>query len=999
MPTITAEEQLMLELINEARLDPITNATRYIYSYKPLMSLQADVSNALKAFNVDGNLLRDQFLKLTPVGALAWNDSLATAAEKHSAAMIAADEQSHQVAGEPGLAARAQAEGYSGFRTLGENVFAYSSSLLYGHAGFMVDWGEGVGGMQTPAGHRNNIMSANFTEVGIDVTTEKNAATEVGPYLITQDFGSRGKFYVTGVAYTDNDLNNFYSIGEGVAGLTATWGSASTSSGATGGYSLALPTLGAGVLTLSGGGLSGPLTVTTSVTDSNLKLDVVDGRTLLTSGSISVSGPVSKIQVISIQDVTVTAGAGNQQLVGNDGIDTLDGGAGDDYLFGGFNNDKLYGGDGNDQLKGEGGNDFIDGGDGTDTAVYHDPRSKFIVMANRDGSTTVSGDRDGTDKVINVEYFRFADGLYKWDTGKTVLMLVQNSAPTLSSTQAIATSVGIAKQFTVTANDVDGDPLTYATGRAANGVVQALGGGVFSYTPKTGYIGSDSFSVTASDGRGGTATQTINVTVSKANEAPTVAASQSVSTSQSQAKQITVTGSDADGDKLTYTATNASHGTVTGGTNGVFTYTPTKGYSGGDSFAVNISDGRGGTATQTVNLQVAFVLPPSSGTGASDKPFLLYMANGLVDAVGGTGSIQGTNGFQDITLLDMNDHITFDGTFNRGGDIIRLPGNANEYAIIRIGATVEFRTADGSYTIPLGEAGTSIVFADGVRKLVHDGVTNQSLIGSQVITTSAAQIVAPTDHSPLPTGASNSASGLIHLSIGAEIAVGGNHSLAGTSGAEKVHYLGGNLLLDGSFNQGGDTLYLSDPISSFSAYRSGSTLILMSSGGKVVIPIGEVGMALDFDGDVHVLRYDAIAKKVMIGDQVVTSVSESNPDELFQGDVLSLDVGAPGNSVTINLDADIDFTLTDHANVTSNVVLHGFDMGDLIEVTGVPASEYNFINGDADKDGIYGDLIITYNTNTAKNTIAIIDAFDPNASVFGLNSAEAAMGGQFITFG
>jgi len=234
---------------------------------------------------------------------------------------------------------------------------------------------------------------------------------------------------------------------------------------------------------------------------------------------------------------------------------------------------------------------------------------------------------------------------------------------------------------------------------------------------------------------------------------------------------------------------------------------------------------------------------------------------------------------------------------------------------------------------------------------------------------------------------------------GSEISVGGDHGIFGTSAAESIHYLGGDLVLDGSFNKGGDTLYLPDPISEYQAYRAGSVIVLMSNAGNITIPVGEAGMALNFDGETHILRYDAGAKAVTIGDIAITSVSPTAPDVLFEGGLYSLDIGSPAVATSLSLDAGTDYILTDNANVGSNVIVHGFDLGDMIQVTGAPASEYNFINGDGDNDGVYGDLVITYNANNVSNSIAILNAFDPGAFVASQHGAEVAIGGQFITFG
>ncbi|WP_166763037.1 beta strand repeat-containing protein, partial [Xanthomonas euroxanthea] len=62
--------------------------------------------------------------------------------------------------------------------------------------------------------------------------------------------------------------------------------------------------------------------------------------------------------------------AGNDRLLGGAQGDTLYGGEGDDQLDGGANNDILYGGGGNDRLEGGSGNDYLSGDAGSDTYVF-----------------------------------------------------------------------------------------------------------------------------------------------------------------------------------------------------------------------------------------------------------------------------------------------------------------------------------------------------------------------------------------------------------------------------------------------------------------------------------------------------------------------------------------------------------------------------------------------------------------------------------------------------
>ncbi|MBV1917764.1 MAG: tandem-95 repeat protein [Sphingomonadaceae bacterium] len=101
------------------------------------------------------------------------------------------------------------------------------------------------------------------------------------------------------------------------------------------------------------------------------------------------------------------------------------------------------------------------------------------------------------------------------------------------------------------------------------------------------------------------------------NEAPT-AEDASASTDEDTPVDVAVTASDPDGDTLTYSAGDATSGSVTGGTGGSFTYTPNANFSGSDSFSVTVTDPDGETATSTVSVTVAAAADPVSGPASQD---------------------------------------------------------------------------------------------------------------------------------------------------------------------------------------------------------------------------------------------------------------------------------------------------------------------------------------------------------------------------------------------
>ncbi|RYF59012.1 MAG: tandem-95 repeat protein, partial [Comamonadaceae bacterium] len=193
-----------------------------------------------------------------------------------------------------------------------------------------------------------------------------------------------------------------------------------------------------------------------------------------------------------------------------------------------------------------------------------------------------------------------------------------NDAPTGTATPAV-TNENQPVNGTVVGSDVDGDTLSYAvTTTAASGTVTIdPATGAYTYTPTANFNGSDTFTVTISDGQGGTVQVPVSVTVNAVNDAPTGTATPAV-TNEDQPVNGTVVGADVDGDTLSYAVTTpATNGTVTiDPATGAYTYTPTANFNGSDAFAVTISDGQGGTVQVPVSVTVNAVNDAPTGTAA-----------------------------------------------------------------------------------------------------------------------------------------------------------------------------------------------------------------------------------------------------------------------------------------------------------------------------------------------------------------------------------------------
>jgi len=225
--------------------------------------------------------------------------------------MLDFDEQSHQLPGELDLGDRVEAAGYN-FSFVGENIFAFAESAFHCHAALAIDWGFDAGGIQDPPGHRINIMSIDFRELGIGIIEGTGMGTNdphVGPLSITQDFGDRQNFgdpWLLGVVFKDLDGDGFYSEGEGIAGVNVSIDGAGmfeTNTMSAGGYQIQLP---AGMydVTFSGGDIVAPVVTSVTISNDNVKLDL--DLAALPSADLLVTKTDGPDPVIVGGDVTYT---------------------------------------------------------------------------------------------------------------------------------------------------------------------------------------------------------------------------------------------------------------------------------------------------------------------------------------------------------------------------------------------------------------------------------------------------------------------------------------------------------------------------------------------------------------------------------------------------------------------------------------------------------------------------------------------------------------------
>jgi uncharacterized protein YkwD len=315
MANPTPQEQELLELVNRIRTAPQAELDLLLNVADPTTKQQIEYS--LANFGVKLDTLKAQWQTLKPVAPVAWSSELNNAAATHNSAMIAADVQAHQVPGEPTLGQRARDASYNNFTLVLENLYAYARSPLEAHAALAIDWGVGVDGIQTPPEHRDVLLDGNVREVGISMTPQPALARDLGPLVVTQNFGNRtaltGKGYLLGVAFADRNNDTWYQAGEGIndvqlkiTGINGTNFSKTIAPSDAGGYQELLDPGRYQVDFLRNGNTVGRrVTSIAATTPTNIKLDLVIPVTPLGSlqNAVTANNAID-LRTDSAQDLT-----------------------------------------------------------------------------------------------------------------------------------------------------------------------------------------------------------------------------------------------------------------------------------------------------------------------------------------------------------------------------------------------------------------------------------------------------------------------------------------------------------------------------------------------------------------------------------------------------------------------------------------------------------------------------------------------------------------------
>ena len=177
------------------------------------------------------------------------------------------------------------------------------------------------------------------------------------------------------------------------------------------------------------------------------------------------------------------------------------------------------------------------------------------------------------------------------------------------------------------------------------------------YTPNTNFNGADSLDYTVSDGKGGTDTAKVRVTVTAVNDPPvfpsgTITRSVNENTSSGVNVGAAVTATDPDGDTLTYSlgGTDGNHFTIGSSSGQIQTKSGvTYDYESKTSYSVTVtvSDGKGGSASKAVTINIGNV---------NERPVAKGSISAQTLSVGGSAvTVNVSNKFSDPD----NDKLTY----------------------------------------------------------------------------------------------------------------------------------------------------------------------------------------------------------------------------------------------------------------------------------------------------------------------------------------------------
>jgi hypothetical protein len=234
------------------------------------------------------------------------------------------------------------------------------------------------------------------------------------------------------------------------------------------------------------------------------------------------------------------------------------------------------------------------------------PPAKGVVKLNN--TTTGAFTYTPNSSVNGADSFSFkaSDGVQDSNTASISVNIAGTNDPPMAVSDQGAVTAGSSIAIMVLANDTDadGDTLSIASVTQGKNGKTVISGTSVKYTSTAAFSGTDSFSYTVTDGKGGNASGNVTIQALATNRVP-LASNVSISTKANSSVSGKLSATDSDGDTLRFslvTLPAKGKASITNTADGSFTYTANTGVTGTDSFTFKANDGKADSNIATVSI-------------------------------------------------------------------------------------------------------------------------------------------------------------------------------------------------------------------------------------------------------------------------------------------------------------------------------------------------------------------------------------------------------------
>jgi len=464
--------------------------------------------------------------------------------------------------------------------------------------------------------------------------------------------------------------------------------------------------------------------------------------------------------------------------------------------------------------------------------------------------------------------YRIADANGLESTARVAVDVVPNTPPVVTG-ESLAIdedSIAVIGSDTLLANDydLDGQTLTIASvGNASHGTVSLDADGSIRFVPEQDFNGEAGYDYLVDDGFGGTGQGTVRVTVTPVNDAPLVNGERIANGSEDAvqlilADALLANDHDVDGDGLRLAAVaNARHGSVNLNADGDVVFRPDPDFNGTASFEYTVSDGQGGYATATAEVNIAPVndnpTAGADGLAAREDTRRVIGAGELLrndhDVDGDTLSITSVSGAAHGRAYLSGSHVVYEPARDYAGSdsfSYTVTDGRGGYATGLVNVSVApvndlpYYTV-GKYTNQYDRHRTDgivrAVDPDGLNSDIRYSIGSQPLIGSATVNATTGQWSYWSNHY-------NNYDGAIKFTITATDSAGGMASIN-----VPVHHFGGGP-------------NVSHPYTVMEVYGRTSFLPVvldLDGDGIELIPLEQSGVTFDTNGDGEASRIGWVA--------------------------------------------------------------------------------------------------------------------------------------------